>query len=52
MLEELKPVEPRALRRDVSLIDRQQAFGYTQDDTKLLMLPMAATGQEAIGSMG
>ncbi|ASP91677.1 glutamate synthase large subunit [Sinorhizobium meliloti] len=52
ILEELKPVEPRALHRDVSLIDRQQAFGYTQDDTKLLMLPMAATGQEAIGSMG
>ncbi|MDX0931705.1 glutamate synthase large subunit [Sinorhizobium medicae] len=52
ILEELKPVEPRALRRDVSLIDRQQAFGYTQDDTKLLMLPMAASGEEAIGSMG
>lgn len=52
ILEDLKPVEPRALRRDVSLIDRQQAFGYTQEDTKLLMSPMATTGQEAIGSMG
>ena len=52
ILEELKPVEPRALRRDVSLLDRQQAFGYTQEDTKLLMAPMATTGQEAIGSMG
>ncbi|MQX05160.1 glutamate synthase large subunit, partial [Sinorhizobium meliloti] len=52
ILEELKPVEPRALRRDVSLIDRQQAFGYTHEDTKLLMSPMATTGQEAIGSMG
>ncbi|MDI7860510.1 glutamate synthase large subunit [Rhizobiaceae bacterium n13] len=52
ILEELKPVEPRALRRDVSLNDRQQAFGYTQEDTKLLMSPMATTGQEAIGSMG
>ena len=29
ILEDLKPVEPRALRRDVSLLDRQQAFGYT-----------------------
>ncbi|MBM7325244.1 glutamate synthase subunit alpha, partial [Agrobacterium sp. S2] len=48
----LKPVEPRALRRDVSLLDRQQAFGYTSEDTKLLMSPMATTGQEAIGSMG
>ncbi|MCB1454525.1 MAG: glutamate synthase large subunit, partial [Rhizobiaceae bacterium] len=52
ILEELKPVEPRALRKDVSLLDRQQAFGYTQEDTKLLMAPMATTGQEAIGSMG
>jgi len=52
ILEDLKPVEPRALRRDVSLLDRQQAFGYTTEDTKILMSPMATTGQEAIGSMG
>ncbi|HEV7255026.1 MAG TPA: glutamate synthase large subunit [Mesorhizobium sp.] len=52
ILEDLNPVEPRALRRDVSLLDRQQAFGYTQEDTKLLMSPMATTGQEAVGSMG
>ncbi len=35
-----------------TLLDRQQAFGYTQEDLKLLMTPMAVTGQEAIGSMG
>ncbi|MBZ9677524.1 glutamate synthase large subunit [Mesorhizobium sp. ES1-1] len=52
ILEDLKPVEPRALRKDVSLLDRQQAFGYSQEDTKLLMTPMATTGQEAVGSMG
>ncbi|MCO5070598.1 MAG: glutamate synthase large subunit [Rhizobiaceae bacterium] len=52
ILEELKPVEPRELRKDVTLLDRQQAFGYTQEDTKLLMSPMATTGQEAVGSMG
>jgi glutamate synthase (NADPH/NADH) large chain len=52
ILEDLKPVEPRELRRDVSLLDRQQAFGYSQEDTKLLMTPMATTGQEAVGSMG
>jgi glutamate synthase (NADPH/NADH) large chain len=52
ILEELSPVEPRALRKDVSLLDRQQAFGYTQEDLKLLMAPMATTGQEAVGSMG
>ena len=35
-----------------SLLDRQQAFGYTQEDIKFLMSPMAATGEEGIGSMG
>ena len=35
-----------------SLLDRQQAFGYTQEDLKFLMAPMAANGEEAIGSMG
>lgn len=52
ILEDLAPVEPRALRKDVSLLDRQQSFGFTQEDTKFLMAPMATTGQEAIGSMG
>jgi glutamate synthase (NADPH) large chain len=35
-----------------SLLDRQQAFGYTQEDIKFLMTPMALSGEEAIGSMG
>ncbi|MBI3274615.1 MAG: glutamate synthase subunit alpha, partial [Methylocystis sp.] len=52
VLEDLKPVEPRASRTDVSLLDRQQAFGYTQEEVALLMVPMAVTGQEAVGSMG
>ena len=52
MLEDLNPVEPRAARTDVSLLDRQQAFGYTQEDLAILLAPMAATGQEAVGSMG
>ncbi|MCP8939749.1 glutamate synthase large subunit [Alsobacter sp. SYSU M60028] len=52
VLEDLKPVEPRASRTDVSLLDRQQAFGYTQEDLSILLSPMAITGQEAIGSMG
>ncbi len=52
VLEELNPVEPRASRTDVSLLDRQQAFGYSQEDLAILMAPMAATGQEAVGSMG
>ncbi|HEU4853240.1 MAG TPA: glutamate synthase-related protein [Telluria sp.] len=35
-----------------SLLDRQQAFGYTQEDLKFLMAPMAVLGEEATGSMG
>ena len=31
---------------------RQHAFGYTVEDLKMIMTPMAATGQEALGSMG
>jgi len=37
---------------DVPLLDRQQAFGYTQEDLKFLMSPMAVYAEEAIGSMG
>ncbi|MDP2806383.1 MAG: glutamate synthase-related protein [Gallionellaceae bacterium] len=35
-----------------SLLDVQQAFGYTQEDVKFLIVPMAASGEEATGSMG
>ncbi|MFN4258176.1 MAG: glutamate synthase large subunit [Gemmataceae bacterium] len=31
---------------------RQQAFGYTHEDLRILMTPMAADGNEALGSMG
>ena len=51
-LEDLKPVESRPARADVSLLDRQQAFGYTEEDLYTIMFPMAVTGQEAVGSMG
>ncbi|MEY2658802.1 MAG: hypothetical protein RLZZ395_2544, partial [Pseudomonadota bacterium] len=36
----------------VSLLDRQQAFGFSQEDIKFLMAPMAINGEEGIGSMG
>ncbi|MBU2407186.1 MAG: glutamate synthase subunit alpha, partial [Gammaproteobacteria bacterium] len=36
----------------IPLLDRQQAFGYTQEDIKFLMSPMAQAGEEGIGSMG
>jgi glutamate synthase (NADPH/NADH) large chain len=35
-----------------SLLDRQQAFGFTQEDVKFILEPMAKTGEEGTGSMG
>jgi glutamate synthase (NADPH/NADH) large chain len=52
VLREVPLARTRRPRSHVPLLDRQQAFGYTQEDLKLLMAPMAQTGQEAVGSMG
>jgi len=52
VLEDLPKVDGGASESPVSLLDRQQAFGYSQEDVKMLMAPMAVTGQEAVGSMG
>ncbi|MGR8980284.1 MAG: glutamate synthase large subunit [Gammaproteobacteria bacterium] len=47
------PTEIAAMAPDENtLLDRQQAFGYTQEDIDFIMKPMAQTGQEAVGSMG
>ena len=35
-----------------SVLQRQQAFGYTFEDLRILMAPMARDGVEAVGSMG
>ncbi|MGS1120969.1 glutamate synthase-related protein [Rhodanobacter sp. UC4436_H3] len=42
-------VEPPAGEQ---LVQRQRMFGYTLEDLKFQLLPMAHDGQEAIGSMG
>ncbi|MDH4151027.1 MAG: glutamate synthase-related protein, partial [Betaproteobacteria bacterium] len=47
---ESQKVQPE--RSDVPLLDRQQAFGYSQEDLKFLLVPMAANGEEPTGSMG
>jgi glutamate synthase (NADPH/NADH) large chain len=52
VLEDLPAVPHDTQASDVPLLDRQQAFGYTQEDLKLILPPMAATGQEGVGSMG
>ncbi len=51
-LENLPP-EVAAMPPDhATLLDRQQAFGYSQEDIKFFLAPMAAEGQEPVGSMG
>jgi glutamate synthase domain-containing protein 2/glutamate synthase domain-containing protein 1/glutamate synthase domain-containing protein 3 len=35
-----------------TVLQRQQIFGYTHEDLRILMAPMAVAGQEGLGSMG
>jgi glutamate synthase (NADPH/NADH) large chain len=35
-----------------TLLRRQRAFGYTDEDLRMLLEPMASTGDEPVGSMG
>ncbi|WP_325609245.1 glutamate synthase large subunit [Pseudorhodoplanes sp.] len=52
VLEDLPESGGKVPLSNLSLLDRQQAFGYTQEDIKILLAPMGSTGEEAIGSMG
>jgi glutamate synthase (NADPH/NADH) large chain len=51
-LEGLKNLDVQEESSKVSLLDRQQAFGYTQEDIKTILSAMAINGEEATGSMG
>ncbi|CAM5437209.1 glutamate synthase central domain-containing protein [Rhodanobacter lindaniclasticus] len=46
------PEAPAEVPAGRDLLLRQRAFGYTLEDLKFQLLPMAHDGQEAIGSMG
>src|SRR5437588_12344216 len=52
VLEELPDAPTKGMRSNLPLLDRQQTFGYSQEDITILMTPMASTGEEANGSMG
>lgn len=45
------PSEERPVPKS-ELLDRQQAFGYTQEDIKFILQSMGKAGEEAMGSMG
>jgi glutamate synthase (NADPH) large chain len=47
------PAPPRWHPPDFeSILQRQRAFGYTDEDLRIILAPMATDGQEPIGSMG
>jgi len=47
------PTEVAAMPPDAkTLLDRQQAFGYTQEDLKFFLIPMVVGGEDPVGSMG
>ncbi|GAA3047560.1 glutamate synthase large subunit [Actinokineospora globicatena] len=46
------PAREREVPTHSSLVRRQQAFGYTEEELTVLLEPMARTGAEPIGSMG
>jgi glutamate synthase (NADPH/NADH) large chain len=51
-IEALQPAETPPPHTGEALRTMQHAFGYTQEDIKVLMAPMALKGEEPIGSMG
>ncbi|NMO89606.1 glutamate synthase large subunit [Actinomycetospora sp. TBRC 11914] len=50
-LEELRERE-HVVHTHESVVRRQQTFGYTEEEMRILLAPMATTGAEPLGSMG
>jgi glutamate synthase (NADPH/NADH) large chain len=50
-LDDLPPRE-RDVPTDADLITKQRMFGYTEEEVRVIISPMARTGAEPIGSMG
>ncbi|NBS60374.1 MAG: glutamate synthase subunit alpha, partial [Betaproteobacteria bacterium] len=51
-LDDVETDKQQPERSAVSLLDRQQAFAWTQEDLKFILTPMSANGEEPTGSMG
>ncbi|MEV4285070.1 glutamate synthase large subunit [Nonomuraea bangladeshensis] len=49
--EELPSRERETITHE-ALVKRQQTFGYTEEELRIILAPMAKAGQEPIGSMG
>ncbi len=48
----LAPVAVKAATEPAALAALQKGFGYTKEDLKMILQPMAATGKDAVWSMG
>ncbi|GAA3606619.1 glutamate synthase large subunit [Nonomuraea rosea] len=46
------PARQREIPTHEALVKRQQTFGYTEEELRIILSPMAKTGAEPIGSMG
>ena len=51
-VQNLPATEHVAGHDEETLLQRQQAFGYTHEDLRVLLAPKAAKGAEPVGSMG
>ncbi|MEN9392149.1 MAG: glutamate synthase large subunit [Pseudomonadota bacterium] len=51
-LDEVEVADGALANDDSTLLDRQQAFGYTQEDISKFLTPMATNGDDPLGSMG
>src|SRR5919205_3466098 len=51
-LDEVESEKTQPFKSKVPLLDRQQSFGYTQEDLKFILQPMSGVGEEPVGSMG
>jgi Glutamine amidotransferases class-II/Glutamate synthase central domain len=51
-LEEFPSPPDIPVQNSSTLLQQQHAFGYTSEELKLLITPMGAHGEEAVGSMG
>jgi glutamate synthase domain-containing protein 2/glutamate synthase domain-containing protein 1/glutamate synthase domain-containing protein 3 len=51
-IEDLPAAPSRRIPETATLLQRQQSFGYSFEDLRMVLAPMAANGIEAVGSMG
>ena len=51
-LEAIETAREAVRETETSLLDRQQAFGYTQEDLEKFLEPMALNADDPVGSMG